>query len=277
MIDAQKSSGSHQNGEGGLKRHFGYNLAQLLATKLEQASPDFKVQPYLAQASQITWPELELKARTTAHAHLLAQYLPPDYPAALNVLTRIMGPENPKETGMFTNWYWLGPVSTFILHYGPQHPAHFEASLRAIAELTKRNTGEYAIRPFIEAWPQATLTQLQEWAHSDNFHLRRLASEGLRPRLPWAPKLSVFIADPAPVLPILETLRDDPVKFVQKSVANHLNDYLKDNPDWAWQVLETWGASPDITPARRWIIKHALRNELKRDNTRAHELLKMAE
>ena len=100
---------------------------------------------------------------------------------------------------------------------------------------------------------------MTHWAQSDNFHLRRLSSEGLRPKLPWAKKLDLFTENPTPVFAILELLKDDPIKFVMKSVGNHLADYLKLNPSRALLLLDRWAADPNATPHRHWIIKHAKR------------------
>ncbi len=121
-----------------------------------------------------------------------------------------MGEENPNETGMFKEYYWLMPVGKYIEKYGLEH---FDISIKAIEELTKRNTGEYAIRPYIRKFPAETLARMKAWAKSDTFHLRRLASEGLRPKLPWALKLDLFVYNPKPVFDILDILKTEHIKF----------------------------------------------------------------
>ena len=103
---------------------------------------------------------------------------------------------------------------------------------------TKRGTEEFAIRPFIHQNPKKLLKVMNEWSLDKNFHVRRLSSEGLRPKLPWAPKLTLFNDDPSPVFSILENLKNDPEKYVQTSVANHVNDYLKVNYDFAFDVIQ---------------------------------------
>jgi hypothetical protein len=108
---------------------------------------------------------------------------------ASSILVSILGEENKNETGMFTEFYWIMPIGKFVEKYGLEH---LEISIRAIEEITKRNTGEYAVRPFIRKYPRELLVIMKKWAKSDNFHLRRLASEGLRPKLPWATKLDVY-------------------------------------------------------------------------------------
>ncbi len=232
---------------------FGANLAELLASKISAEYPQFDADGFIRAVSAATEGQSYTR-RIELIAEELCNFLPADYLDALAILMRILGPENPNETGMFTHFYWLMPVGKFVQLYGIDH---FEESMVAIEEITKRNTGEYAVRPYIRANPKAALKKMTRWATSDSFHLRRLASEGLRPKLPWAPKLEVFIDDPAPVFSLLELLKEDPSKFVQKSVANHLTDYLKVNPVPARALIKEWRTSQH--PSTQWIIKHATR------------------
>jgi 3-methyladenine DNA glycosylase AlkC len=167
---------------------------------------------------------------------------------------RILGPENENETGMFTHFYWLMPVGKFIEKYGLDH---FTLSIAAIEEVTKRNTGEYAIRPYARKYPDKTLQVCMRWAKSKNFHLRRLASEGLRPKLPWAPKLDIWNTTPEPVFDILNLLKEDEVRFVKKSVANHVRDWMKVNPPATKKLLTRWSQSKN--EHTRWIVKYASR------------------
>lgn len=232
---------------------FGANLAELLAEKIKPVYPAFDSKGFIDNVDKRTVDQTYTQ-RIETIADALQEFLPEDYPKALAILLQILGPENPNETGMFTNFYWLMPVGKFIEKYGLND---FDISMQAIAEVTKRNTGEYAVRPYIRHDPQKALTYIQKWAASDNFHLRRLASEGLRPKLPWAPKLDTFIDNPEPAFAILETLKEDPVKFVQKSVANHLTDYLKVNPEPTRKLIKVWQESTN--PNTQWIVKHATR------------------
>jgi 3-methyladenine DNA glycosylase AlkC len=149
------------------------------------------------------------------------------------------------------------------LFYVAQHGlAHFEESMRAQYALTQLFTAEYSIRAFLEKHPQATLARLREWARDPSEHVRRLVSEGTRPRLPWAPRLRAFQQDPRPVIELLELLKDDPSLYVRRSVANNLNDIGKDHPQLLATLAKRWlkGASDE----RRWIVKHALRSAIKR-------------
>lgn len=236
-----------------LTDYFGVNLAILLAGKLIGVHPDFKGNKFIAEVKE-SCPDKSLTQRVEIIADSLKNNLPDDYEKSVQILKNIMGKENPNETGMFKNYYWLMPVGKFIEKYGLEH---FETSINAIGELTKRNTGEYAIRPYVRQHPKPTLRQMKTWAKSDNFHLRRLASEGLRPKLPWASKLDLYIDNPQPVFEILDILKKEPIKFVKKSVANNLTDYIKVNPQPTFDLIEKWKNIDN--EHTRWIINYATR------------------
>lgn len=232
---------------------FGEDLAILLAEKISTVHKNFDSKGFIRDTKK----EVVGKSytqRVEVIADLLKQYLPEKYTEALAVLIKILGPENEEETGMFTNFYWLMPVGKFVEKYGLDN---FTESIKAIEEITKRNTGEYAIRPYARKYPEKTLTVCTKWAKSKNFHLRRLASEGLRPKLPWAPKLDVWNDNPKPIFEILELLKEDEVKFVKKSVANHVRDWVKVNPKEAKKLIATWSKSKN--EHTKWILKHAQR------------------
>ncbi len=232
---------------------FGANLAQLLAEKIGKVYPEFNADRFIQDTDNRTVGQ-SYTQRVATLAELLKNYLPADYKKALPVLMAVLGKENPNETGMFTHYYWILPIGKFVQEYGIEH---FELSMKAIEEITKRNTGEYAIRPYIRKYPEASLKIIEKWAKSPNFHLRRLASEGLRPKLPWATKLDTFIENPAPVFRILEWLKEDEILFVKKSVANHLTDWLKVNREAVLPLIERWKTFAN--PHTQWIIKRATR------------------
>lgn len=243
-----------------LKLWFDKDLAILLSDRILEIKPAFDSNAFIKKVDEGVQ-VLELKDRVELIADELRRALGKSYPENLALLSQILGPENKEETGMFNNFYWVMPIAKFVEKYGLNE---FDLSMEAIKEITKRNTSEYAIRPFIEKYPEKTITQMVEWSKDESFHIRRLASEGGRPRLPWASKLDVFIEDPLPLLPILENLKDDSSKYVQKSVANCINDILKDNLEIGKGLVESW--KPNPTKERKWIIKHALRNLLKKED-----------
>ena len=237
----------------GITQHFGENLANILSDKILTVYPGFNKQAYVKNIAQHCQ-NFGYTQRVELHADQLYNFLPKDFNDSSKILISILGEENKKETGMFSEFYWMMPIGKYIEKYGLEY---FDQSMLAIQEITKRNTGEYAIRAFIRKYPEQTLRKMTEWAQSDNFHLRRLASEGLRPKLPWATKLETFIHNPAPVFAILDLLKEDKVMFVKKSVANHLTDWLKVNKEPTVKLIKKWRTSNNIDT--KWIIKRATR------------------
>ena len=250
-----------------LKYWFDKDLAVLLSDKIQAYCKLFNAEDFIKAVANGT-KNLELKDRVEFIADQLQANLPTDFKQTLEILLQILGPENENETGMFSEYYWVMPIAKYVEKYGLNH---FPESISAIREITKRNTGEYCIRPFIDTYPDKTLAVMKAWSRDPNVHVRRLSSEGLRPRLPWAKKIDRFIDNPKPVLDVLSNLKDDDSKFVQKSVANNLNDILKDNYEIGMKTIRKW--SKGATRNRKWIIKHALRNEIKKGNTEAKRII----
>lgn len=250
----QKNNFIHpETGKISITNAFGEELAILLSEKILSVYKDFSRTEFCRSIKK----EVVNKSyteRVEIIADNLKKYLPKKYTEALAILMQIVGPENTEETGMFKKFYWLMPVGKFIEKYGLDN---LSVSIKAIEEVTKRSTGEYAIRPYARKYPGKTLMICKKWAQSKNFHLRRLASEGLRPKLPWAPKLDTWNTDPKPVFEILEILKEDEVRFVKKSVANHLRDWVKVNPKEAQKVIARWSKSKN--EHTKWILKHAQR------------------
>jgi 3-methyladenine DNA glycosylase AlkC len=213
---------------------------------------------------------LELKARAQHLCRALEATLPADFDAAAAVIEASLAPMRgdedlaalgPGETRLAGWMVW--PLTEFVARRGLGHP---ERALRCLRALTQRFTAEWAVRPFIVAHPELTFATLARWAQDPSPHVRRLVSEGSRPRLPWGLQLKALIADPSPTLPLLEALLDDPSEYVRRSVANHLNDIAKDHPalvvDWVVRHLR------DASPERRALLKHASRTLIKRGDSR---------
>lgn len=223
-----------------------------------QAHPGFDERAYLARVRK-GLDTLSIMQRMSQAADGLRAHLPADYPKALKVV-RKMAPLLP---GGFADMV----LPEFVGRHGLDH---FALSLDALRELTPYSSAEFAIRPYIAQDPEAVLAQALRWADDDNEHVRRLASEGTRPRLPWARRLPLLMAEPQRARPILEKLRADPSDYVRRSVANHLNDMAKDHPDWVLDLLEGW---PREQAETQWIVKHALRNLIKAGHPRALKLV----
>lgn len=188
-------------------------------------------------------------------------FLPADYRTALDVLRRA--------APLLTNYGFVRMICPdFVKAHGLDD---WEASIPALEEFTQQVSAEFAIRPFIVRYPDRTMAKMLEWAQHENPGVRRLASEGCRPRLPWAMALPALKADPSPILPILEQLKDDESESVRRSVANNLNDISKDNPDVVIEVLRRWQTHDG--GEIQWITNHALRTLLKKGRAEAFELL----
>lgn len=254
--------------EYGLKRHFNGEAARLIGGKIRAVHPDFDVEDYAAEVDKRI-PGLELKDRVLVLAEGLRARLPEEYTKAVPILLAILEDELAEGEGMFNSSWFLMPVARFVEEYGLGHP---ELSLDAIEEITKRHTGEYAIRPYLEQHYELTMDRVARWALSPSHNVRRLATEGVRSRLPWARTLTVFVKDPHPVLEILEPLRSDPSEYVRKSVANNLNDISKDHPEVALATALRW-LEESPTPETRWIVKHGLRTLVKKGDQQALALL----
>jgi 3-methyladenine DNA glycosylase AlkC len=184
--------------------------------------------------------------------------LPVPFPQAVAVLKQI-APRLPK-----------GFVGIFLPDFIGQHGHdHFDESMAALQFLTPFSSAEFAIREFLKRDLKRALAVMERWSRDENEHVRRLACEGCRPRLPWSFHLTTLIADPAPVAGILENLRADPSLYVRKSVANHLNDITKNHPDWVLDRLAEWDRSQ---PPTQWIAKRACRTLLKAGHPRALQL-----
>jgi 3-methyladenine DNA glycosylase AlkC len=250
-----------------LKNSFGPDVPARIARMIRDVDSAFDAEAFLADVLD-GYDALGLTARSRHIARALRHHLPQDYERAIEILVASLGPklEAPELTGMDVFVYM--PHVLFVAEFGVEH---FDASMRAQYELTQRFTAEYSIRVFLERYPQRTLNRLREWATDPNVHVRRLVSEGTRPRLPWAPRLHAFQHDPRPVLELLELLKDDPELLVRRSVANNLNDIGKDNPAALIETCRRW--TQWATPERRWLIRHALRSAVKRGDPAALEIL----
>lgn len=205
---------------------------------------------------------LKIMQRGQHIARVLRDFLPQNYESAVSVLIDSLTPplSTTSDNGMGVFFYL--PHSSFVATYGLDTQNNdgrdpFDISMLAQYELTRRFTAEFSMRPFLIKWPERTLAKLHEWTNDPDPHVRRLCSEGARPRLPWGMRIPHFIRDPRPVLPILESLKDDEELYVRRSVANHLGDIAKDHPKLAFDLCERWldGASAQ----RKWVIRHALR------------------
>ena len=252
-----------------LKTFFSTALVGRLAGDIARVHPRFPVRAFTKDACRgLDARELLDRARHIADA--LGRHLPPAYPEALDVLIRSLGPEHATDeligAGMAPFFYL--PHTIFVAARGLDH---FDLSMRAQFELTKRFSAEASIRPYIDSNPSRAMAFLHTWATDRNAHVRRLVSEGTRLRLPWAPRVAWLDQHPDRVLALLERLKDDPSTMVRRSVANNLNDMGKVHPHLLIRTAGAW--LENASPERRALVEHALRSAVKRGNPGALRLL----
>lgn len=222
---------------------------------------------------------LSFMDRSAHIAAALKATLPAKFSDATEILINTLTPPNVHTERLGLSVFFYLPHTRFIAEYG--RDAHhnggedpFEVAMRAQYELTRRFTAEFSIRPFLMHDFERTLNQLMLWLNDPDPHVRRLCTEGCRPRLPWGARIPQLIADPRPTLPILEALKNDPSLYVRRSVANHLGDIAKDHPALAFELCERWLTNAD--KELKWVIRYAVRHPAKQGNATAMALRKAA-
>lgn len=236
-----------------LKNLYSEQLVKSLAKHIKRHYPKFDSRGFNRKVLDTEWSSRELKQRMRHISLSLGEFLPEDFLSAIQILEAVSEKFSGLEHMFFPDF-----VEVFGLN-------HFGESMEALELFTVDSSSEFAIRPFFAKYPQQTLEQMIIWSRSENYHVRRLASEGCRPRLPWAIALPDFKRDPSDILVILENLRDDKILYVRRSVANNLNDISKDNPEIVIEFAQRFlGQSEEVD----WVIKHACRGLLKQGDKR---------
>ena len=240
-----------------LKNRYSREYLQDLAASLKRHHPEFNDMAFVNDVLADSWSALELKARMRRIAETLHAHLPVDFATAAALLSHSSRDFSGFEAMFFPEYVGL---------YGLEH---HDLSMQALQVMTRYSSAEFAVRPFIVKDQPRMMGQMLEWSRSPDHHLRRLASEGCRPRLPWAMALPDFKRDPSPILPILHNLRNDPSDYVYRSVANNLNDISRDHPDLVLQIANRW---KDESATTAWVVKHACRSLLRQGDRRALDL-----
>ena len=231
-----------------LKDIFDEQRFELIAKDVAAVWRPFDVERFLAVGLH-GHAQLSLLQRLRRVSIALRETLPPDYPEALDILFKL------------ATRIEAGFVSLFLPDFAGQYgQKYFELSMHALKTFTKLGSAEFAVREFLRSDLASTLRVMRDWSLDEDEHVRRLASEGSRPRLPWSFKLQAIIDDPGLTYPILTNLAQDPSLYVRKSVANHLNDVSKDHPEWLLDTLAKW---PRDHPHSIWIAKRAVRTLIK--------------
>ncbi|MCC3374761.1 DNA alkylation repair protein [Cohnella sp. REN36] len=232
-----------------LKAIYDDNFLRQFGEQVKRHWAAFDADGFVRRVMGEGWEALELKGRIRRIAESLGAELPDRYEEALDILEGI--------ADVCQGFPYLF-FPDFVARFGL---AHWERSMRALEKFTALSTAEFAVRPFIERDPARMMAQMETWSRHPNEHVRRLASEGCRPRLPWADALPAFKRDPSPILPILETLKADPSEYVRRSVANNLNDISKDHPALVLELAKRWHGEDPLTDA---MLRHACRSLIRR-------------
>lgn len=250
-----------------LKNHLDEKAVLCIADLVLQQDANFPAKQFIKQASA-PLSSLTLKQRVNHISDALATCLSPSYQTNADLFIKLAQHWHTDHDQHNWQSYTAWPLIEYVGRYGMQHP---QIALETLKHLTPLFTAEFAIRPYVEEYFDLTYSHLLAWSQEAHPHIRRLASESLRSRLPWGKHLAFLKADPEPVLTLLALLKDDPCRYVQKSVANNLNDISKDHPQRLIDLCKQW--QPEATPQRRWIIRHGLRSLIKAGEPAAFEVL----
>lgn len=250
-----------------MKDGLGTAAVRRLAGALARSMNNFPIDNFCNEAEKGLH-KLELKQRVHHLIKILHDYLPKDFVETAQVLLRVKtnwhhGDESEPQRS-FAAW----PIIDYVAVYGIDQPV---TALPLLSQLTGLFSAEFAIRPFISRHFELSYAHLLAWCDDPDANIRRLASEGTRPRLPWGARLHDFCKNPQPVLALLEKLKDDPCLIVRRSVANNLNDIGKDNPALVIELCRKW--QQGATGERGWIIRHATRSLVKAGHAEVFALL----
>lgn len=248
---------------------FNEKVVNGLADRLKAAMPNFeknKFNKYIIPKL----PNLTYSERSALITEGLEKFLPKEFTKAVPILLAAQLPPYPTDILENTNDRFITvPQTTFISRNGLKH---FDLSMKALYEMTQRLSSEWAIRVFLEKYPDKSLALLKKWTKDKNPHVRRLASEGTRPLLPWGKRLNHFKENPGITIELLNLLQNDPSEYVRRSVANHLNDHAKYHPDLVVKTLKTWKKNHPGKNMDR-LIKHATRTLVKNGHQGALEII----
>lgn len=235
-----------------------------LIIALKDIYPDLQGASFKQKIFSDDWASMELKHRMHHISVTLNDVLPGNYPEQIGLLCLL--PKSLMKVGFQKDGFEFMFLPDFIESFGMDS---YKVSVKAIEKMTQFVSCEFAVRPFILKFTKPMIKQMAVWSKHKHPSVRRLSTEGIRPRLPWAMGLPFLKVDPAPIIPILERLKNDTSEYVRRSVANNLNDISKDHPDLVVKLAKEWkGTSPETD----WVIKHACRTLLKQGDLRAMKL-----
>ena len=243
-----------------LKDRYSKKFYAHISEVFKETLPAFDEKKFVKKIFSKAWGDFELKDRMKHTSSVLHDFLPENFAQSSKLIIKTCKEFQKRAYNDYGLEFMFFP--DYVETYGIDDP---KSSFKVMEQITELTSCEFAIRPFIIKYPKKAMEQMLEWSKHKNLHVRRLASEGSRPRLPWAIALPAFKKDPKPTLPILENLKMDDSEYVRRSVANHLNDISKDHPDVLLKIAKKWKGKSDETDA---IIKHASRTLFKAGDPR---------
>lgn len=251
-----------------LKEVYNQEFIDNILDCLKKFDPEFSSKKFLFEIKSSNYQNLELKERMNLLTQAInSGFINKNFQQKIEILKKVIVQIPQSRYLSLALIIFPNFVETFY-----EDESDFDFSLHALEFFTEFGSSEFAIRKFIKINSQKSLGVIEKWSKSKNYHIRRLASEGIRPKLPWGCKLEIFQKDPNPVIKILENLKNDDSQYVLKSVANNLNDISKDNPEIVLQILEKWQKEG----INKFVIKHALRTLLKQGNVKALKIIGIA-
>ena len=260
-----------------IKNMFNEQFFARFTKDLKLVIKDLNSRKFVSEVLNDKWESLEFKQRCAHITTVLHKFLPQDYKNAIAKILELL--DHKKEScdfsevddtqfGLALEYGWV--LDNYVEQYGLDD---YETSINAIEKITQFTSCEFAVRPFIIKYPNKMMKQMLAWSKHKHWGVRRLSSEGCRPRLPWAMALPNLKENPSPIIPILENLKNDVSRFVRLSVANNLNDIAKDNPKTVIDLAKKWQGKSENTD---WVIKHGCRTLLKQGNAEVMELFGFA-
>jgi hypothetical protein len=242
-----------------LKNIFARPLVTRFAEEVKSVYPSFDAAQFIPQVINDTWESLELKQRMRQISVVVRRFLPDDLTAAIQTMSDVAAQIIARRGEQLSFEYMIIP--DFLEAHGLEAP---DAAIQAMEQITQLSSAEFAVRPFLLHFPEKMYPKMLEWSKHASPFVRRLASEGFRPRLPWGMGVPALKRDPSPILPVLEQLKQDPAETVRRSVANNLNDIAKDHPALVLDILKRWQG---LGPETDWILRHASRGLLKKGHS----------
>lgn len=238
-----------------LKEYYNIAYLEFISDKISKETTAFNKSWFFSHTKELI-DTLEFNQRQELIAEALFKSIELGYKDTISIFYDILGPELKGNSGSFSEGWWLWPIGKYVELYGDDD---FETSVKFSKELTKRFTSEYCMRPLIKKYPEQAFEMLKRWSLDENERVRRLSSECLRIRLPWAKKLYIALEYFEDYHEILSNLKDDKDKYIQKSVANNLNDLYKEDSQAFFKIVNSWEKS-NLSDECKWIIKHGSRN-----------------